>query len=117
MKCKYRPLWKETDFKVRETKALITLPVQVHNKSCGPLDPTEIEIEVQGKGILAGGVKLTGPLIQAGETSNILLNFEAELTEAALLDLPSFLEAEYSAHLKFEPPLSKPVLLKIFPQN
>mgnify|MGYP000026463478 CR=1 FL=1 len=117
MKCQYRPLWKETDFKVRETKALITLPVQVHNKSCGPLDPTEIEIEVQGKGILAGGVKLTGPLIQAGETSNILLNFEAELTEAALLDLPSFLEAEYSAHLKFEPPLSKPVLLKIFPQN
>jgi hypothetical protein len=46
-----------------------------------------------------------------------LLNFEAEFTEAAVLDLPNFLEAEYSAHLKFEHPLSKPVLLKNFPQN
>lgn len=116
MRCKYRPLWKETEFKIRETKALVTLPVQVHNKSTGPLDPTELKIEVQGEGIIAGNVILNGPRIQAGETSNLLLNFEADLTEEALLDLPRFLEAEYSAHLKFAPPLSKPVLFKIFPQ-
>jgi hypothetical protein len=45
------------------------------------------------------------------------LNFEAHLTEEALSDLPRFLEAKYSAFLKFEPPLSAPITLELFPQN
>lgn len=116
IRCRYHPLWNDADFKVRETKLTITLPVEVDNRSTGAIDPTELKIEVQGKGILEGGVGLLGPQIRAGETSQIQLNFEAELSEEALLDLPRFLETEYSAHLKFEPPFSQPVLLRIFPQ-
>jgi hypothetical protein len=70
---------------------------------------------MEGEGILDGEVILAGSTIQSGETSVILLNFEAQLTEEALLDLPRFLEAEYSAHLKFEPPLSTPIALELFP--
>lgn len=116
MKCKYRPLFKETEFRLRDTAVLITLPVQVHNRSNGTIDPTELNIEVQGQGILEGGVTLRGPQIPAGETTNLLLDFQADLSEDALLDLPKFVEAEYSAHLKLEPPLSRPVLVKIFPR-
>jgi hypothetical protein len=116
MQCRYRPLWKEAEVKIRETRVLVALPVQVHNRSSGAIDPTELDIEVLGRGILEGGVMLKGPLIQGGETTNLTLSFEADLTEEALLNLPGFLEAEYSAHLRLEPPLSKPVLLKIFPQ-
>ncbi len=116
MQCKYRPLWKETEVKIRDTRVLVSLPVQIHNRSKGTIDPTELNVEVQGKGILDGGVTLKGPLIPAGAETKLFLNFEADLTKEALLDLPKFLESEYSAHLKLEPPLSKTVLFKIFPQ-
>jgi hypothetical protein len=116
MQCRYRPLWKEAEVRFRDTTVLVTLPVEVRNRSNGPIDPSELNIEVQGEGILDGGVTLKGTLIRGGETANLTLDFVADLTEEAILNLPSFLEAEYSAHLKLEPPLSKSVLLKIFPQ-
>lgn len=115
MRCQYQPLWKRTEFKIRETKALISLPLRIQNKSSKPLDVTKLQIEVEGEGILDGKVILTGSTLQTGETSNFLLNFEAHLTEEALSDLPRFLEAEYSAHLKFKPPLSTPIALELFP--
>lgn len=116
MQCKYQPLWKDTEFKLRDTKVLVTLPVEVQNRSKGNIDPADLKIEVLGKGIVKGGVILHSPQIPAGETARLLLNFEADLTEEALMDLPKFLETEYSAHLKLEPPLSQTVLLRIFPQ-
>ena len=115
MRCQYRPLWKETEVKIRDTTVLVTLPVEVHNRSTGMIDPTDLNVEVLGEGILDGGASLRGPMIAGGDTAKISLNFEAEMTEEALLDLPKFLEATYSAHLRLEPPLSQPVLVKIFP--
>jgi|TARA_B100001059_G_scaffold90193_1_gene88841 hypothetical protein len=115
MRCQYQPLWKRTEFKVRGTKALVSLPLRIQNESSKPLDVGKLQIEMEGEGILDGEVILAGSTIQSGETSIILLNFEAQLTEEALLDLPRFLEAEYSAHLKFEPPLSTPIALELFP--
>lgn len=116
MQCQYRPLWKEAEVKIRDTRVLVTLPVKIHNRSKGTIDPTELNVEVQGKGILEGGVTLQGPLVQPGTETKLLLSFEADLSEEALLDLPRFLESEYSAHIRLEPPLSQTVLLKIFPQ-
>ena len=116
MQCKYRPLWKETEVKIRDTRVLVTLPVKIDNRSKGTIDPTELKVEVRGKGILDGGVTFKGPLIPAGAESRLSLQFAADLSEEALLDLPKFLESEYSAHLKLDPPLSQSVLLKIFPQ-
>ena len=115
MQCQYRPLWKETEVTIRETRVLVTLPVQIHNRAKGTIDPTELNLEVRGQGILEGGVTLKGPQIPAGATSKLFLTFEANLPKEALLDLPKFLESEYSAHLKLKPPLSQTVLLKIFP--
>ena len=115
MRCQYQPLWKRTEFKIRGTKALVALPLRIQNKSSKPLDVGKLQIEMEGEGILDGEVILAGSTIQTGETSIILLNFEAQLTEEALSDLPRFLEAEYSAHLKFEPPLSTPIALELFP--
>lgn len=117
MRCQYQPLWKGTKFKIRETKALISLPLQITNKSSKPLDINRLQIEVKGDGILDGEVILTGSAIQTGETSTIWLNFEAHLTKEALSDLPRFLEAKYSTFLKFEPPFSAPIALELFPQN
>ena len=116
MKSRYRPLWKEAEFRVRDTTVLISLPIQVRNRSDVAIDPTKMDIEVHGKGVLAGEVVLTGPQIQGGETSKLTLSFEAALNEQALLNLPEFLQSEYSAHLRLTPPLSQPVLVKIFPQ-
>ena len=115
MRCQYRPLWKRTEFKIRGTKALVSLPLRIQNKSSKPLDVGKLRIELEGEGILDGEVILAGSNIQTGESSTILLNFEAHLTEEALSDLPRFLEAKYSAHLKFEPPLSMPFALQLFP--
>lgn len=115
MRCQYQPLWKKTKFKVRGTKALISLPLRIQNESSKPLDVGKLQIGMEGEGILDGEVLLAGSSIQTGETSIVLLNFEAQLTEEALSDLPRFLKAEYSAHLKFEPPLSTPITLELFP--
>jgi len=116
LKCRYRPLWQEAEVRFRETTMLISLPVQVRNRSEGTIDPTELKIEVLGKGIVEGDISLTGPHITGGETKKLMLDFAADLSEEAILDLPKFLETEYSAHLKLKPPLSKPFLLEIFPQ-
>ena len=115
IKCQYQPLWEKTEFKIRESKALISLPLQIQNKSSKPLDVTKLQIKVKGEGLLDGDIILNGPTIQVGETSNVILNFQANLAEEALSDLPRFLKAEYSAYLKFEPPLSTPIILKIVP--
>ncbi len=116
LKCRFRPLWQEAEIRLRDTSMIVSLPVQVRNRSEGSIDPTELTIEIQGKGIIEGEVMLQGPIIQGSETKNLELTFAADLSEAAILDLPKFLKAEYSAHLKLEPPLSKPFLLEIFPQ-
>ena len=116
MECRYRPLWKEAEVRFRETTMLISLPVQVRNRSEGTIDPTELKIEILGEGVVEGAVSLKGPIIQGGETKNLTLDFVADLSTEAILDLPKFLETEYSAHLRLEPPLSKPLLLEIFPQ-
>lgn len=115
MRCQYQPLWKKTKFEVRGTKALISLPLRIQNESSKPLDVGKLQIGMEGEGILDGEVLLAGSSIQIGETSIVLLNFEAQLTEEALSDLPRFLKAKYSAHLKFEPPLSTPITLELFP--
>ena len=62
----------ETEFKIRETKALVTLPVQFHNNSIRPLDTTELKIEVPGDGILTAGAFLDGLQFQPGETAKLL---------------------------------------------
>jgi hypothetical protein len=116
LQCQYRPLWRETGFKLRERTVLVTLPIEVDNPSRSSIDPTELTMTIQGEGILAGSVLLEGPMIRGGESAILRLVFAADLSEEALLNLPEFLRARYSGHLKLEPPLSKPVLLKIFPQ-
>ena len=116
MQCRYRLLWQDTGFKLRETRVLISVPIEVSNRSSARIDPTELKIEFKGEGTLDGTAVIQGPLIPAGETATLILNFEAALTESALLNLPEFLKSRYSAHLVFEPPLSQPVFFKIFPQ-
>ena len=116
MKCRYRPLWNEAEVRFRETTMLVALPVEVRNRSEGTIDPTELKIEVLGKGVVDGEVSLKGPLIRGGETIKMTLGFAVSITVQEVQDLPGLLESEYSAHLRLEPPLSQPVLLKIFPQ-
>lgn len=116
IQCRYQPLWQEVGFKVRETRILVTVPFRVENPTSGIIDPTDLKIEVTGEGALDGGVALEGPVIPAGQAEVLLVNFEADLSEEALLNLPAFLQSRYSAHLRFEPPLSRPVLFQIFPQ-
>lgn len=116
MRCHYRPLWQDTRFKIRDTRVLITLPFEVENRSGGNIDPSKLKIEVLGEGVLEGSVDLQGPLIPAGEVGTLSLGFAADLNESAILNLPEFLKTNYSAHLKFTPPLSQTVLFKIFPQ-
>lgn len=116
LQCRYRPLWPETSFQIRQETVLITLPMEVRNPTSGQIDPTELLIEVSGESVLEGSVVLAGPVIEGQSSAVLNLSFQARLEDEALLDLSKFLRSRYSAHLILEPPLSQPVRLKIFPQ-
>ena len=116
MKCRYKPLWRDTTFKLRDTRVLVTFPIQIENRTSRVIDPSELKIEFTGDGVVGGTVVAQGEEITEDQKGILKLTFEAELSEEALLDLPRFLESSYSAHLRFDPPLSRPVLFKIFPQ-
>ena len=116
MQCHYRLLWQETGFQIRGQHVLISLPIEIDNQSSGQIDPTELKIAFLGEGAVQGSAIVKGPVIPAGESAILRFAFEADLNESALLHLPEFLKTRYSAHLKFEPPLSRPVLFQIFPQ-
>lgn len=113
--CQYRPLWRDTGLKLRDTIAYVTLPVEVRNPSAFPIDPIDLELVILGEGVLEGNIDLDGPVIPADGRATVSLTFAAALSENALLNLPEFLEAQYSGHLRVEPPLSRAVLFQIFP--
>lgn len=116
IRCHYRPLWSETSLQIRETTILLTLPVEVTNRSQGQINPTGLLITLEGEGVLDGTVTLSGPKIASGKSATFPLTFKIRLETTGLENLAGVLKSRYSASLKLDPPLSPPIQFKIFPQ-
>jgi len=122
---KYRPLWSEMSFKIREgstdthAKILISLPITVTNRSEGTIDPTQLDIEISGTESLEAGVSLSGEKIGAQASGNLILDFTIQLPLADLSrgDVSRFTQSNYSAHILLEPPLSRTVKIPLFLTN
>ena len=119
---KYKPLWSETTFKIREgktethAKVLVTLPISVTNRSNGSIDPTLLNIEIMGTDALEADVILSGEKIESLSTKTLTLNFAIQLPidELARGDISRFTRANYSAHVLLDPPLSRTVRIPLF---
>lgn len=122
IKSKYRPVWSEMTFKIREghsdshAKILISLPITVTNRSKGSIDPTQLDIEFIGTDALEADVTLSGNKIEAQSSKSLTLDFAIRLPieELAQGDISRFTQANYSAHILLEPPLSGTVKIPLF---